>query len=118
MKSEYNELVYQPSDKSIAEKGIAASSILNQLGDLLSQLPVNEKIELLGSTLSEKIVLGDKKSRTVYLKPALALIAGISDSCKDKKETDCEFSFTARLSTQSRSDYIVDNEWLSYVLLL
>ena len=102
MKSEYNELMYQPSEKSIAEKFNAASSILNRLGDLLSQLSVNEKIELLGSTLSEKIVLDDKKSRTVFLKPALALIAGISDSCKDKKETDCEFSFTARLSTQSR----------------
>ena len=102
MQSELNELTYQPSDKSIAEKFNAASSILNRLGDLLSQLPVNEKVELLGSTLSEKIVLDDKKSRTVYLKPALALIAGISDSCKDEKETDCEFSFTARLSTQSR----------------
>ena len=50
MKSELNELMYQPSDKSIAEKFNAASSILNQLGDLLSQLSVNEKIELLGST--------------------------------------------------------------------
>ncbi len=102
MKSELNELTYQPSDKSIGDKLNVASNILKRLGDLLSQLPVNEKIELLGSTLSEKIVLDDEKSRTVYLKPALALIAGISSDCKDKKETDCEFSFTARHSTQSR----------------
>ena len=102
LKSEYNDLLCQPSDKTIADKCLVAANILSNLGDLLTQLPVNEKIELVGSILAEKLVPDEKKSRTAYLKSAPAIIFGLSDSCKSKKRPSCEFSFTARHSTQSR----------------
>ena len=102
LQSERNDLLNQPSDKTIADKCLVAASILSNLGDLLAQLPVNEKIELVGSILAEKLVPDAKKSRTAYLKSAPAIIFGLSDSCKDKKRPSCEFSFTARHSTQSR----------------
>ena len=102
MKSELNDLQNIPSDKAVFDKLVAASNIINHLGDILAQLPVNEKIELLGSIISENLVLSEKNYRTAYLKPALAVIAGISDNCEDKKRADCDFFFTARLGTQSR----------------
>ena len=72
----------QPSDREVARMIIGASHIVDHLGDLLREVPVNEKLAILGSILTGKVDFSSEKSRTASLAKIWDLIAEKSDSCK------------------------------------
>ena len=57
-----------PSESEIVSKMEKSSAILEHLGDFLRQLSVNERIDICGSILSEKMQFSKERTRTIRYK--------------------------------------------------
>ena len=76
-----------PSEGEIIAKMATASSLLDHLGDFLRQLPVDERIDICGSILSEKLRFSKEKTRTVKFKDSVLLMCENSMPCEHKNKT-------------------------------
>ena len=99
-KDEVRALQGQPSDKEVARMIVGASHIVDHLGDLLREVPVNEKLAILGSVLTGKVDFSSEKSRTASFVKILDVIAEKSDSCK---KPDKGRKTVARLGARGRA---------------
>lgn len=76
-----------PSESEIVEKMTIASRLLEHLGDFLRGLPVNERLDICGSILSDKIRFSKEKTRTVKFKDVISLICDSSGPYNSETET-------------------------------
>lgn len=63
-----------PSESEIVSKMEKSSAILDHLGDFLRQLSVNERIDICGSILSEKMQFSKERTRTIRYKDIIYVI--------------------------------------------
>ena len=76
-----------PSEGEISAKMVAVSGLLYHLGDFLRQLPVDERIDICGSILSEKLRFSKEKTRTVKFKDSVLLMCENSMPCESENKT-------------------------------
>ena len=82
-----DDLQLLPSEGEIIAKMATASSLLDHLGDFLRQLPVDERIDICGSILSEKLRFSKEKTRTAKFKDVVLLMCDNSMPCEHKNKT-------------------------------
>lgn len=86
-----------PTGKEVEEKLKFALAFIENMASCVSTVPIDVKINILGSIFSGKIVIDDFFPRTVNLSPLVSLIVGKSDgseSVKTKKPSNDIESFS------------------------